>query len=278
MKDGRPHPGRGDPASGSVPSEERRANRGRKRSRIAALARWIGARGQKSADRNQGRRRTAGLRCSATTPRAQDYCNVILEGVDRIAALVEQVLAFSSNQRLASPAGQYPSRAPSGAQDGGALPELPGRHNRRATLRSQSSRGDRRRAALERVFLNLIRNAIEAIRPARHALCFQHPDGGPVSDDRGRQAAATFCASRSATAAWESADGGIVATVHSILHHQASGYRARIGDQPAYRHASRRQAVGRARRRRSAPTATPTIIAVTARAFGRRRLPPRRPR
>jgi two-component system nitrogen regulation sensor histidine kinase GlnL len=95
--------------------------------------------------------------------RAQQYCRVILDGVNRIAALVEQVLAVSSPQRLAREpvnihqvlhqslrmAGLYPT-APKEVrivQDfDPSLPEV---------------LGDA--AALERAFLNLVKNASEAI-------------------------------------------------------------------------------------------------------------------
>ena len=95
--------------------------------------------------------------------RAQQYCGVILDGVNRIAALVEQVLAVSSPQRLAQDqvnihqvlhqalrmAGLYPS-APDTVrivQDfDPSLPEVIGDPS-----------------ALERAFLNLVKNAAEAI-------------------------------------------------------------------------------------------------------------------
>ena len=95
--------------------------------------------------------------------RAQQYCGVILDGVNRIATLVEQVLAVSSPQRLARDqvnihqvlhqalrmAGLYPA-APKAVrilQDfDPSLPEVTGDA-----------------AALERAFLNLIKNAAEAI-------------------------------------------------------------------------------------------------------------------
>jgi two-component system nitrogen regulation sensor histidine kinase GlnL len=95
--------------------------------------------------------------------RTQQYCGVILDGVNRIAALVEQVLAVSSPQRLARDpvnihqvlhqalrmAGLYPS-APDTVrivQDfDPSLPEVIGDA-----------------AGLERAFLNLVKNAAEAI-------------------------------------------------------------------------------------------------------------------
>jgi two-component system, NtrC family, nitrogen regulation sensor histidine kinase GlnL len=95
--------------------------------------------------------------------RAQSYCNVILEGVNRIASLVEEVLAFGSPQRLAAKpvnihrvlhhalrmAGLHPS-VPAGIRVEQLFdPSLP------------DVVGDA--PALERVFLNLIRNAVEAI-------------------------------------------------------------------------------------------------------------------
>jgi two-component system, NtrC family, nitrogen regulation sensor histidine kinase GlnL len=98
-----------------------------------------------------------------TDARAQQYCSVILDGVNRIATLVEQVLAASAPQRLAKEpvnihqvihealrmAGMFP-KAPDGIvveQD--FDPSLP------ALI------GDA--AALERALLNLIKNAHEAI-------------------------------------------------------------------------------------------------------------------
>jgi len=96
-------------------------------------------------------------------PRAQQYCGVILDGVNRIASLVEQVMAVSTPQRLVNEpvnihmvlhqalraAGLYPT-PPAGVtvtQD--FDPSLP------------DVMGDA--TALERVFVNLIKNAAEAI-------------------------------------------------------------------------------------------------------------------
>ncbi len=95
--------------------------------------------------------------------RARQYCDLILRGVDRLAALVEEVLAVSGPQRLKrepvnihqvlhhtlAMAGLHPA-APRGIKlvqrFDPSLPEVIGDA-----------------AALERVFLNLIKNAVEAI-------------------------------------------------------------------------------------------------------------------
>ncbi len=95
--------------------------------------------------------------------RAQQYCTVILDGVNRIAALVEQVLSVSSPQRLARDpinihqvlhqalrmAGLYPAAPQSVRIEQDFDPSLP------------EVVGDA--AALERAFLNLVKNAAEAI-------------------------------------------------------------------------------------------------------------------
>jgi len=95
--------------------------------------------------------------------RAQQYCGLILDGVNRIAGLVEQVLAVSSPQRLTREpvnihqvlhqslrmAGLYP-QTPEGVRiEQDFDPSLP-------EIVADS-------AALERAVLNLIRNAFEAI-------------------------------------------------------------------------------------------------------------------
>lgn len=97
--------------------------------------------------------------------RAQQYCALILDRADRIAGLVEQVLSVSGPQRLKKApvnihkvlhralglAGLYPC-APSGITVEQLFdPSLP------------DVWGDE--AALERVFLNLVKNALEAIEP-----------------------------------------------------------------------------------------------------------------
>lgn len=95
--------------------------------------------------------------------RAQQYCEVILEGVKRITALVEQVLALSGPLRLGSEqvnihrvlhgalsmAGLHPQAPPGIIVEQLFDPSIP------------EFSGDE--GALERAFLNLIRNAAEAI-------------------------------------------------------------------------------------------------------------------
>ncbi len=95
--------------------------------------------------------------------RAQQYCEVILDGVNRIAALVEQVLAVSSPQRLSREpvnihqvlhqalrmAGLYPAPPDTVRIVQDFDPSLP------------EVIGDA--PALERAFLNLLKNAAEAI-------------------------------------------------------------------------------------------------------------------
>ena len=97
--------------------------------------------------------------------RAQQYCGLIMDGVNRIAELVEQVLSVSGPQRLKMEpvnihlvlhralkmAGLYPPVDSAIKVEQIFDPSLP------------EVIGDA--AALERVFLNLFRNAIEAIGP-----------------------------------------------------------------------------------------------------------------
>jgi two-component system nitrogen regulation sensor histidine kinase GlnL len=96
-------------------------------------------------------------------PRAEQYCSLILDGVKRIASLVEQVLAVSGPLRLKRQpvnihqvlhqalrmAGAHPEPPPGVAIEQVFDPSLP------------EVSGDA--TALERVFLNLIRNGLESI-------------------------------------------------------------------------------------------------------------------
>jgi two-component system, NtrC family, nitrogen regulation sensor histidine kinase GlnL len=96
-------------------------------------------------------------------PRGQQYCGVILEGVNRIATLVEQVLIASTPQRLSFQhvnihrvlhqalklAGLHPNPPEGFVIEQHFDPSLP-------EISADA-------AALERAFLNLVRNAAEAI-------------------------------------------------------------------------------------------------------------------
>ena len=175
--------------------------------------------------------------------RAQQYCSVILDGVNRIASLVEQVLMVSGPQRLAQEpvnihmvlhqamrmAGLYP-HPPEGVevlQDfDPSLPDVVGDAG-----------------ALERTFLNLIKNAAEAIGSSgtirlhtRIETEFRMIRGG---------AAAPVPAGRGQRQRRRHRRGSARATVHAILHHQARRNRPRPRAMPANHRAARRQAVGR---------------------------------
>ena len=95
--------------------------------------------------------------------RAQQYCSVILDGVNRIASLVEQVLAVSAPVRLARDPVNIHQVLHQALRMAGLYPNSPN------TLRIVQDFdpslpeviGDA--AALERAFLNLVKNAAEAI-------------------------------------------------------------------------------------------------------------------
>ncbi len=95
--------------------------------------------------------------------RAQQYCGLILDGVNRITSLMEQVLAVSGPHRLKREAINIHQVLHQALKMAGAYPEPP-----RGVAIEQlfdpslpEVSGDA--AALERVFLNLIRNGLEAI-------------------------------------------------------------------------------------------------------------------
>jgi two-component system nitrogen regulation sensor histidine kinase GlnL len=98
--------------------------------------------------------------------RAQQYCGVILDGVNRIAALVEQVLAVSAPQRMA----QEPVNIHELLHRALGLAALFPRPPEGVTIEQDFDPslpdvcGDA--GALERAFLNLIKNAAEAIGPS----------------------------------------------------------------------------------------------------------------
>jgi len=95
--------------------------------------------------------------------RAQQYCGVILTGVERIASLVEQVLAVSAPGRMAQEPVNIHQVLHSAMRMAGLFPNPP---NGLTVLQDFDPSlpdvvGDT--GALERVFLNLIKNAVEAI-------------------------------------------------------------------------------------------------------------------
>jgi two-component system, NtrC family, nitrogen regulation sensor histidine kinase GlnL len=95
--------------------------------------------------------------------RAQQYCSVILDGVNRIAALVEQVLMVSGPQRLAQEPVNIHMVLHQAMRMAGLFPQPP---EGVAVLQDFDPSlpdvvGDA--GALERTFLNLIKNAAEAI-------------------------------------------------------------------------------------------------------------------
>jgi two-component system nitrogen regulation sensor histidine kinase GlnL len=98
--------------------------------------------------------------------RAQVYCRLILDGVNRIAGLVEQVLAVSNPQRLKREPVNIHQVLHQALRMAGLYPQA----HQRLTVEQcfdpslPEVNGDA--AALERVFLNLIRNALEAIEAA----------------------------------------------------------------------------------------------------------------
>jgi two-component system nitrogen regulation sensor histidine kinase GlnL len=98
-------------------------------------------------------------------PRAREYCDLILSGVNRIAALVEQVLAVSGPQRLRREPVNIHRTLHQALRMAGL--EINRRETSGIVVEQEFDPslpeviGDE--AALERVFLNLIRNAVEAM-------------------------------------------------------------------------------------------------------------------
>jgi len=97
--------------------------------------------------------------------RGRQYCELILDGANRIADLVERVLSVSGPQRLRLEPINVHQVLHQALRTAGVFPLEP--HGIAIEQRFDPSlpeiAGDS--AALERVFLNLIRNAIEAITP-----------------------------------------------------------------------------------------------------------------
>ncbi|MGZ6195964.1 MAG: two-component system sensor histidine kinase NtrB, partial [Candidatus Binataceae bacterium] len=96
-------------------------------------------------------------------PRAQQYCWLILEGVNRITALVEQVLAASSPQRLTFEPVNIHRVLHQALRMAGLHPHAPDGVTIEQLFDPSLPEISADAAALERTFLNLVRNAAEAI-------------------------------------------------------------------------------------------------------------------
>jgi nitrogen-specific signal transduction histidine kinase len=111
--------------------------------------------------------------------RAQQYCKLILDGANRITSLIEQVLAASGPQRLKHEPVNVHQLLHQALRMAGIQGERPGIVVQQLLDPSLPElEGDA--AALERVFLNLVRNSLEAIEAAS-AFCERSGNGQPVS-------------------------------------------------------------------------------------------------
>jgi two-component system, NtrC family, nitrogen regulation sensor histidine kinase GlnL len=105
-------------------------------------------------------------------PRAQQYCGLILDGVNRIASLVEQVLAVSGPLRLKTESINIHQVLHQALRVAGAHPDPPDGIAIEQVFDPSLPEVTGDPAALERVFLNLIQNALDAI-----AVVPKGPDG-----------------------------------------------------------------------------------------------------
>jgi two-component system, NtrC family, nitrogen regulation sensor histidine kinase GlnL len=99
-------------------------------------------------------------------PRAQQYCGLILEGVNRITALVEQVLTASAPQRLNFEPVNIHRVLHQALRMAGLHPHAPDGVTIEQLFDPSLPEISADAAALERTFLNLVRNAAEAIGPS----------------------------------------------------------------------------------------------------------------
>ncbi|HKD65959.1 MAG TPA: ATP-binding protein [Candidatus Binataceae bacterium] len=97
--------------------------------------------------------------------RAQQYCGLIVDGVSRIAELVEQVLSVSGPQRLRKDAVNIHKVLHRALGMAGLFPPAGNGIKVEQTFDPSLPEVLGDEAALERVFLNLFRNAIDAIGP-----------------------------------------------------------------------------------------------------------------
>jgi two-component system nitrogen regulation sensor histidine kinase GlnL len=95
--------------------------------------------------------------------RAQQYCRLILDGVNRITGLVEQVLSVSSPQRLKHESINIHQVLHQALRMAGLFPDTPDGFVIEQSFDPSLPAVTGDSAALERVFLNLIRNARESL-------------------------------------------------------------------------------------------------------------------
>lgn len=96
-------------------------------------------------------------------PRARQYCGLILDGVKRIASLIEQVLAVSRPLRLKRAPINIHQILHQALRMAGAHPDPPEGVAIEQLFDPSLPEVSGDAAALERVFLNLIRNGLEAV-------------------------------------------------------------------------------------------------------------------
>ena len=96
-------------------------------------------------------------------PRARQYCGLILDSVERISSLVEQVLTVSGPLRLKREPVNIHQVLHQALRMAGAHPDLPAGVAIEQLFDPSLPEVTGDAAALERVFLNLIRNGLEAI-------------------------------------------------------------------------------------------------------------------
>jgi two-component system, NtrC family, nitrogen regulation sensor histidine kinase GlnL len=106
--------------------------------------------------------------------RAQQYCCLILDGVNRITGLVEQVLSVSSPQRLKHEPINIHQVLHQALRMAGLFPDAPDGIVIEQSFDPSLPAVTGDSAALERVFLNLIRNARESLESTNGASASAH--------------------------------------------------------------------------------------------------------
>jgi two-component system nitrogen regulation sensor histidine kinase GlnL len=114
--------------------------------------------------------------------RARQYCSLILDGVQRIASLVEQVLAVSGPLRLKCESINIHQVLHQALRMAGAHPDPPEEVTIEQLFDPSLPEVSGDAAALERVFLNLIRNGLEAIAALPKS---ESAGANRISDDAG---------------------------------------------------------------------------------------------